>query len=54
MVMGSKMAYRIFATFPKEEKYGLALQIKRSIVSIPLNIAKGYGRKGAKRLIKSL
>jgi four helix bundle protein len=38
-------AYRITAAFPKDERYGLASQIKRSAVSIPSNIAEGYGRK---------
>ena len=37
--------YAITATFPKEEKYGLTSQIRRSVVSIPSNIAEGYGRK---------
>jgi four helix bundle protein len=37
--------YRITAKFPKEEKYGLTSQIRRSVVSIPSNIAEGYGRK---------
>jgi len=31
--------------FPKDEKYGLVSQIRRSAVSIPSNIAEGYGRK---------
>ena len=30
--------YRITAKFPKEEKYGLTSQIRRSIVSIPSNM----------------
>ena len=37
--------YRITTKFPKEEKYGLTSQIRRSVVSIPSNIAEGYGRK---------
>lgn len=37
--------YRVTKTFPKEEKYGLTSQIRRSVVSIPSNIAEGYGRK---------
>jgi len=38
-------AYRITAAFPTDERYGLTSQIKRSAVSIPSNIAEGYGRK---------
>ena len=37
--------YRITAKFPKEERYGLTSQIRRSAVSILSNIAEGYGRK---------
>ena len=37
--------YRITAAFPKDERYGLTSQIKRSAVSIPSTIAEGYGRK---------
>jgi four helix bundle protein len=37
--------YKITATFPKQEQYGIASQIRRSAVSIPLNIAEGYGQK---------
>jgi len=37
--------YRITAGFPKGERYGLRSQIRRSAVSIPSNIAEGYGRK---------
>ncbi|MDY6791319.1 MAG: four helix bundle protein [Thermodesulfobacteriota bacterium] len=37
--------YQITAKFPNEERYGLTSQIRRSDVSIPSNIAEGYGRK---------
>ncbi|MGB5942596.1 MAG: four helix bundle protein [Leeuwenhoekiella sp.] len=36
--------YLLSANFPKEEKYGLTSQIRRSAVSIPSNIAEGAGR----------
>ena len=37
--------YKITKEFPKEEVYGLAQQMRRSSVSIPSNIAEGYGRQ---------
>ena len=40
--------YKITRTFPKEELYGLAGQIRRSAVSIPSNIAEGCARKHTK------
>jgi len=44
--------YRITAKFPKEERYGLTSQIRRSVVSILFNIAEG--ERMLKALIKSL
>lgn len=36
--------YRLTSSFPESEKYGLTSQIKRSVISIPSNIAEGCGR----------
>lgn len=37
--------YRVTRKFPLEEKYVLTSQIRKSALSIPSNIAEGYGRK---------
>jgi four helix bundle protein len=36
--------YKLVLELPEQEKYGLTPQIKRSAISIPSNIAEGYGR----------
>ncbi|HGY54836.1 MAG TPA: four helix bundle protein [Caldithrix abyssi] len=46
--------YKLTKQFPDEEKYGLTSQIKRAAVSIPSNIAEGYGRKTTKEYIQFL
>jgi four helix bundle protein len=38
--------YSFTAAFPKEETYGLVLQMRRAAVSIPANIAEGFRRRG--------
>lgn len=43
-----KIVYTSIQRFPKEEIYGLQSQIKRSVISIPSNIAEGCGRNHPK------
>lgn len=40
--------YTITKKFPKVETFGLTLQMKRSSVSIPSNVAEGFARSGNK------
>ena len=37
--------YTFTATFPKQETYGLAAQMRRAAVSIPANIAEGFVKR---------
>lgn len=46
--------YTLTNSFPKEEIYGLTSQIRRCAISIPSNIAEGYGRDGTKDYLKFL
>ena len=40
----AKKVYCVQKQLPKEEMYGLGDQIRRAVVSIPSNIAEGFGR----------
>ena len=46
--------YRTTASFPKDEKFGLTSQVRGAVVSVPSNIAEGYGRKTTADYIRFL
>jgi four helix bundle protein len=48
------VCYRLTATLPREEMFGLTSQIRRASVSITANISEGYGRDGSASFIQFL
>lgn len=46
------VVYRITASFPREELYGLTSQLRRSCSSISANLAEGCGRNGDAELAR--
>ena len=39
-----KNSYKLSARLPKDEKFGLTSQMRSAVISIPGNMAEGYGR----------
>ena len=49
-----KLVYALTKKFPKEELFGLSLQIRKAVVSVPSNIAEGQGRNSTKEFLRHL
>ena len=50
----AKAIYRATSRMPGSERFGLTLQIRRASISIPSNIAEGFGRQSRPDLLKFL
>lgn len=46
--------YKETKNFPAEELYGLTSQLRRCAISLPSNIAEGYGRRSTQDYIRFL
>ena len=46
--------YHLLRNLPNDERYALSDQIRRSVVSIPSNIAEGRGRNSEKEFVRFL
>ncbi len=49
-----KAVYKVIDKMPQEELFGLSGQIKRSVISVPSNIAEGWGRNSTLSYINFL
>jgi four helix bundle protein len=46
--------YKVTSDFPRNEEFGLQLQMRRAAVSVPTNISEGAGRQSKKEFVQFL
>jgi four helix bundle protein len=49
-----ELVYKHSQDFPKEEMFGLRIQLRRAAVSVPSNIAEGSGRRSTREFLHQL
>ena len=50
----AELVYSLTRAFPREEAFGLTSQMRRAAVSIPSNIAEGFGRAQRRTFVQYL
>lgn len=48
------VVYDLTAAFPKDETFGLTAQVRRAAVSVPSNVAEGWGRQRTNEYVQFL
>ena len=49
-----ELIYQLSAEFPSDERFGLTAQVRRAAVSIPCNVAEGFGRSSRSDYVRFL
>jgi four helix bundle protein len=50
----SLAVYKLTASFPRSEMFGVTSQLRRASASVAANIAQGFGRRTTRELLRSL